>query len=239
MIYLYAVPRALERYRNAKLRGQVTHRDHTVRILADAVNDTFIENLGALIRRLSADAPARRVPSQQECRLSNIAAAECPERLEAAPDPRAPPPTTLTPSVTLPIQRTVGTIAAVRSKSSYVSRSQRRVENIPCRLPDPDRPVAGRHVGTLIITAGRQRRSAAGVGNYSAIHATTHLTPAQPTAMATISTATTVSRVTVSAIPSNLPTYDRHDWKHWTDADGDCQDARNEAETERDRRLAQ
>ena len=32
----------------------------------------------------------------------------------------------------------------------------------------------------------------------------------------------------MSAIPSNLPTYDRHDWKHWVDADGDCQDARQE-----------
>ena len=32
----------------------------------------------------------------------------------------------------------------------------------------------------------------------------------------------------MSAIPSNLPTYDRHDWKHWTDSDGDCQDARQE-----------
>ena len=52
--------------------------------------------------------------------------------------------------------------------------------------------------------------------------------PAPPTATATISTTTTVLRVTVSTIPLNLPTYDRHDWKHWTDADGDCQDARQE-----------
>ena len=37
-----------------------------------------------------------------------------------------------------------------------------------------------------------------------------------------------VLRVTISEIPANLPKYDRHDWKHWTDADGDCQDARNE-----------
>ena len=50
----------------------------------------------------------------------------------------------------------------------------------------------------------------------------------EPTATATISTTTTVLRITVSSIPSNLPTYDRDDWKHWTDADGDCQDARQE-----------
>ena len=35
--------------------------------------------------------------------------------------------------------------------------------------------------------------------------------------------------VTIAAIPPSLPKYDRDDWKHWTDADDDCQDARNEA----------
>ena len=34
--------------------------------------------------------------------------------------------------------------------------------------------------------------------------------------------------VTISEIPVALPAYDCHDWKHWTDADGDCQDARQE-----------
>lgn len=38
----------------------------------------------------------------------------------------------------------------------------------------------------------------------------------------------TVLLVTIGSIPENLPDYDRDDWKHWTDADGDCQDARNE-----------
>ena len=38
----------------------------------------------------------------------------------------------------------------------------------------------------------------------------------------------TVLRVIMGSIPENLPDYDRDDWKHWTDADGDCQDARNE-----------
>ena len=32
----------------------------------------------------------------------------------------------------------------------------------------------------------------------------------------------------MSAVPATLPDYDRHDWKQWTDADRDCQDARNE-----------
>ena len=50
--------------------------------------------------------------------------------------------------------------------------------------------------------------------------------PLQPTT--TSISATTVLRVTVSAVPSALPDYDRRDWKHWTDADGNCQNARNE-----------
>ena len=32
----------------------------------------------------------------------------------------------------------------------------------------------------------------------------------------------------VAPIASTLPEYSRGDWKHWTDADRDCQDARNE-----------
>ena len=34
--------------------------------------------------------------------------------------------------------------------------------------------------------------------------------------------------ITVAAIPADIPEYDRSDWRHWTDEDGDCQDARQE-----------
>ena len=94
MIYLYAVPRALERYRKAKLRGQVTYRDHTVRIPAEAVDEQFVQNLGALIRRLSADEPARRVPSRRACRFCDISAPTAQTGLIPTPDPKTPPPAT-------------------------------------------------------------------------------------------------------------------------------------------------
>ena len=34
--------------------------------------------------------------------------------------------------------------------------------------------------------------------------------------------------ITVAAIPASIPDYDRGDWKHWVDEDGDCQDTRQE-----------
>ena len=87
MIYLYAIPRALERYRNSQAQGQATYLDHTVRIPAEAVDDQFIQNLGTLIRRLAADKPPARVPSRPECRFCDISSSglsrPCGRRLRA------------------------------------------------------------------------------------------------------------------------------------------------------------
>lgn len=38
----------------------------------------------------------------------------------------------------------------------------------------------------------------------------------------------TVLRIAVADIPGDVAAYDRDDWRHWTDEDGDCQDARQE-----------
>ena len=42
-------------------------------------------------------------------------------------------------------------------------------------------------------------------------------------------TPTTSLAITVVPIPADIPEYSRSQWKHWTDEDGDCQDARQEA----------
>ena len=42
-------------------------------------------------------------------------------------------------------------------------------------------------------------------------------------------TSTTTLVITVAPITAGIPDYARDDWKHWTDADGDCQDARQES----------
>ena len=42
-------------------------------------------------------------------------------------------------------------------------------------------------------------------------------------------------QLTVRAVPSDLPKYDRDDWRQWVDDDGDCQNARHETLVEESR----
>ena len=48
------------------------------------------------------------------------------------------------------------------------------------------------------------------------------------TPAASTPTATTTLIITVAEVPAGIPEYDRGQWKHWVDEDGDCQDARQE-----------
>ena len=83
MTYMYAVPKALERYRGMEFRGHVVYPDgKNVGIPASGVDGKFVERLGSLIRRLADETPARRVPSASECRWCDITTADCPDRIE-------------------------------------------------------------------------------------------------------------------------------------------------------------
>ena len=87
MIYMYALPRALQQYQHAKLAGQVVYPTRTTRVPMGSLHTQFIKDLGSLIRRLAADKPAARVPSEHECRFCDITADDCPDRIDADPDP--------------------------------------------------------------------------------------------------------------------------------------------------------
>ena len=80
LIYMYALPRALERYRGLSIAGQVVYPDHVLDIPTDAVDGSFVENLDGLITRLASRMPARRVPSPSECRFCEITPTDCPDK---------------------------------------------------------------------------------------------------------------------------------------------------------------
>ena len=82
LIYMYAVPRALPEYHGMEFRGHLIYPESHVQIPVSGLDQPFVERLGALIRRLADETPARRVPSAQECRWCDITAADCPERVE-------------------------------------------------------------------------------------------------------------------------------------------------------------
>ena len=81
MIYQYALPLTLPQYRNVRVSGEVVYPTHTVRIPQGAAHGQFVEDLGALIRRLAADTPPGWVPSSSECRFCDISVSDCPQRM--------------------------------------------------------------------------------------------------------------------------------------------------------------
>ena len=82
MLYMYAVPTAMGQYNGVLFDGKISYSDHDVDIPASAVDDRFVKNLVGLMGRLSAEEPARRVPSPRECGFCDISAADCPERAD-------------------------------------------------------------------------------------------------------------------------------------------------------------
>ena len=82
MTYQYAVPRALNCYRDLKLTGLVAYQEHTLDVPALTDSDPFVQSTTALIRILAAARPPTRVPSRQECRFCDITAEDCPDRVD-------------------------------------------------------------------------------------------------------------------------------------------------------------
>ena len=82
MAYMFAVPLAFPEYKGMSVGGLVTYEDHEVAIPPQAVDEPFKTDMVDLIRRLSGDEPARKVPSGPECGFCDITAEDCPERID-------------------------------------------------------------------------------------------------------------------------------------------------------------
>ena len=67
-----------------------------------------------------------------------------------------------------------------------------------------------------------------GPGPGQAVKGPTPVPTSTTTPAASTPPATTTLVITVAEIPAGIPEYDRGEWRHWVDEDGDCQDARQE-----------
>ena len=86
-IYKYAIARARPEYHDRMIAGQVTYPRHITRVPRGALDNGFIRDLGALIRKVAAPDPPPAAPSAQECRFCDITELDCPERLEGPHEP--------------------------------------------------------------------------------------------------------------------------------------------------------
>ena len=81
MTYMWTIPKALGRFKDVTFDGKVVYENHEVTIPASAIDQQFTNYLTSLIKRVAAASPARKVPSDMECRFCNITKADCPERV--------------------------------------------------------------------------------------------------------------------------------------------------------------
>ena len=71
-------------------RGLLRWKAGGALVPVSGVDREFADRLGALIRRLAADTPARRVPSAQECRGCDITKEDCPDRIQGGTGRKEP-----------------------------------------------------------------------------------------------------------------------------------------------------
>ena len=82
MVYMYALPRALNQYRDARIAGEIHYPNRIQRVPSGALDRGFIHRLVTLIHRVAAPDPPPTAPSASECRFYDITAADCPDRVE-------------------------------------------------------------------------------------------------------------------------------------------------------------
>ena len=90
MIYMYALPRAMPEFWNARTSGEIVYPNRTQPVPQGGVDQGFVRDLSTLIRRIASPEPAHGVPSTAERRFCDITAADCPERVDTTSNDAAP-----------------------------------------------------------------------------------------------------------------------------------------------------
>jgi hypothetical protein len=84
LIYMWALPLAIPKYRNVKFTGRVVYGNGNLsRVRPDDLDEHFVAQLTALILRVGGPEPCHKVPTFRECNFCNIGASECDERVPA------------------------------------------------------------------------------------------------------------------------------------------------------------
>lgn len=81
-IYMYALPRAIGRYKGLQFDGCLVYSDHEETIPASTITAAFINRLGEAIQRVASSDPAVIIPAFAECRYCDITSEDCAERVE-------------------------------------------------------------------------------------------------------------------------------------------------------------
>ena len=69
MIYMYALPRAMPEFREARIAGEIVYPNQTQRVPQGGIDQGFVRDLSALIRRIAAPEPQYRVPQRRRVPL--------------------------------------------------------------------------------------------------------------------------------------------------------------------------
>jgi CRISPR/Cas system-associated exonuclease Cas4 (RecB family) len=87
-LYMYGLRECHPRYSGIELDGLVVYPDgHRIPVPSEAVDDEFVDNVHYWLELIENTKPARKVPSEENCRFCKIGTRDCSDRMAASSEP--------------------------------------------------------------------------------------------------------------------------------------------------------
>ena len=87
MAYMYALPPAMDRYKDARLSGEIHYPNRIQCAPRGGFDQGLIHQLITLIHRVAAPEPPPTTPNPNECGFCDVTVADDPERVDIDPSP--------------------------------------------------------------------------------------------------------------------------------------------------------